>query len=89
RVPVRKGGLTCHMGLRSPPNEDQAVRPPAEASAISGFPPCFLRGMSSRRLLGAPPQPPPVVLQRPVRPACRPPATPSSAKGPYGDHHAP
>ncbi|ETI31543.1 hypothetical protein F443_21496 [Phytophthora nicotianae P1569] len=57
--------------------------------AISGFPPCFLRGMSSRRLLGAPPQPPPLVLQRPVRPACRPPATPSSAKGPYGDHHAP
>ncbi|ETP29516.1 hypothetical protein F442_21333 [Phytophthora nicotianae P10297] len=44
--------------------------------------------MSSRRLLGAPPQPP-LVLQRPVRPACRPPATPSSAKGPYGDHHAP
>ncbi|ETI30553.1 hypothetical protein F443_22325, partial [Phytophthora nicotianae P1569] len=53
--------------------------------AISGFPPCFLRGMSSRRLLGALP----LVLQRPVRPSCRPPATPSSAKGPYGDHHAP
>eukprot|EP00644_Phytophthora_capsici_P019444 jgi/Phyca11/132715/e_gw1.214.8.1 len=46
--------------------------------AISDFPPCFLRGMSSRRLLGAPSQLP-LVLQRPVRPACRPPANSLSA----------
>ncbi|KAG2992200.1 hypothetical protein PC120_g22527 [Phytophthora cactorum] len=38
--------------------------------SISGFPPCFLGGLYSRRLLSAPglPPPPPRVSQRPARP---------------------
>ncbi|KAG3087715.1 hypothetical protein PI125_g18576 [Phytophthora idaei] len=39
--------------------------------SISGFPPCFLGGLYSRRLLSAPglPPPPPRVSQRPARPS--------------------
>ncbi|KAG3189348.1 hypothetical protein PC128_g11792 [Phytophthora cactorum] len=77
---VREGGPTNHVGLCGPPNEDQAPCAPAPAQAsqpqeddgksISGFPPCFLGGLYSRRLLGAPgiPPPPPRVSQRPPRP---------------------
>lgn len=92
---------TLHMGLRGPPNEDQgpirqlqlrlASLKRTFEKATCGFPPCFLSGMSSGRLLRemrSPPSPP-LVFQRPVRPACRPPATTSSAKGLCGDHHAP
>lgn len=59
--------------------------------AISGFPPCFLRGMPSRRLLGALRSPPPplLILQQVVKPACRPSATPSNSLLLGGDRRMP